>query len=293
MRISKEDSEKYLAIATFASNLGGRVLLECWGKLSDIREKSAAGDLVTEADHKSEECIIHYLQTQCPDHSILSEESGLHEIEGSEYLWVLDPLDGTTNYTHQVPYASISIALLYQGEPVIGVVNNPFIGEEFKAAQGFGATLNNKEIRVSMTKELSKSILATGFAYDRRETPDNNYAEFCYLTTRSQGVRRMGSAALDLAYVAAGRFDGFWERGLNIWDIAAGIVLVREAGGIVSSYENEKVVLDSGRLLASNGIIQNELSDALLRVPNETKPIIFNVVIPKEEVEQGEETLET
>ncbi len=118
-------------------------------------------------------------------------------------------------------------------------------------------------------------MLATGFAYDRRETPDNNYAEFCYLTTQTRGVRRMGSAALDLSYVAAGRFDGFWERGLNVWDIAAGVVLVKEAGGRVTSYENEEVVLDSGRILASNGIIHDMMSQALLSVPDSMDPIIF------------------
>lgn len=275
MRFLKEEAEKYLAIATYAAQLGGRSLNELWGKLNDYREKSHAGDLVTEADGKSEECILHYLKYRCPDHTILSEESGLHEVEGSEFVWAVDPLDGTTNYAHGIPHAAISIALLYKGEPVVGVIHNPFMNEEFKAATGLGATLNNKTIKVSDNATLSRSILATGFAYDRRETPDNNYAEFCYLTSRTHGVRRMGSAALDLAYVAAGRFDGFWERGLKIWDIAAGVVLVREAGGVISSYENAPLELNSGRILASNGIIHNELSEVLLSVPKEIKPIIF------------------
>ncbi len=282
MRFSKDEAERYLAIAASAARLGGRTLLELWGKLTDIREKSLAGDLVTEADHKSEECILLYLQEQCPDHSILSEETGLHEVAGSEFVWVVDPLDGTTNYTHQIPYTAVSIGLLYQGIPVAGIVYNPFLGEEFKAGFGLGTTLNGKIIRVSGTASLSKSVLATGFAYDRRENPDNNYAEFCYLTAHTQGVRRMGSAALDLAYVAAGRFDGFWERGLKIWDIAAGVILVREAGGVITSYENRDPILDSGRILASNGIIHDEMSRVLLSVPQEIEPILFKTQIPKE-----------
>jgi len=272
--VSNLDREKYLAIASTAANLGGRVLIEHWGKLTDIREKSTAGDLVTEADQNSEDIILDYLKKYCPEHTILSEETGLHEVEGADFLWAVDPLDGTTNYTHQVPFVAVSIALLHKGIPIVGVVYNPFINEEFKAATGMGALLNNKKIEVSTTNEMGKSLLATGFAYDRRDTPDNNYAEFCYITSQTQGVRRMGSAALDLAYVAAGRFDGFWERGLNIWDIAAGIVLIREAGGLVSSYENEKLVLDSGRILASNGKIHVNLSKALLAVPNSVSPII-------------------
>ncbi|MEC7839829.1 MAG: inositol monophosphatase family protein [Chlamydiota bacterium] len=272
--ISTTDREKYLTIASTAANLGGRVLKEHWGKLTDVREKSAAGDLVTEADHRSEDIILNYLKKFCPTHTILSEETGLHEVEGAEFVWAVDPLDGTTNYTHQVPFVAVSIGLLHKGHPVVGVVYNPFINEEFKAAAEMGAFLNNHKIDVSMTNEMSKSLLATGFAYDRRETPDNNYAEFCYITSQTQGVRRMGSAALDLAYVAAGRFDGFWERGLNVWDIAAGIVLVKEAGGTVSSYENEELVLDSGRILASNGKIHHQLSKSLLAIPETVSPII-------------------
>lgn len=272
---TQDTIDHYTQIAIEASKRGSQILLEHWGKLKQIKEKSTAGDLVTEADQLSEECVLKYLRETCPDHTILSEESGLHTVEGAEYIWAVDPLDGTTNYTHQVPIVAVSIALIYKGTPIVGVVYNPFVDEMFVAGLNRGAYLNGQQITVSSVDTLGKSILATGFAYDRRDTPDNNYAEFCYLTSQTQGVRRMGSAALDLAYVAAGRFDGFWERGLNIWDIAAGTVLVCEAGGIVSSYENGPIDLKSGRILATNGLIHLETSDTLRKVHDTLPPILF------------------
>jgi myo-inositol-1(or 4)-monophosphatase len=159
---------------------------------------------------------------------------------------------------------SVSIGLLYQGKPIVGVVYNPIHNELFQAAEGKGATLNGNKIVVSKTENLSFSLLATGFAYDRKDTIDNNYTEFCHITHLSQGVRRGGSAALDLAYVAAGRLDGFWERGLKPWDISAGTILIREAGGKVTSYEGGPLILESGRILATNGIIHDKLIEELL-----------------------------
>lgn len=264
----------YLQTALSIAKDAGEVLLQFLGQLKDVREKSAAGDLVTEADHASEKIILTALKRAFPEHTILSEESGLHPIEGSDFIWSVDPLDGTTNYTHGIPFFAVSIALLFRGEPIVGVVHNPFLSETFSATKGGGATRNEVKIQVSQVPTLNKAVLATGFAYDRRDTPDNNYAEFCYLTAQTQGVRRMGSAALDLAYVAMGRFDGFWERGLRPWDISAGIVIVREAGGVVSSYENEPLILDSGRILASNGLIHSTLSAQLLKVREHQDPII-------------------
>jgi myo-inositol-1(or 4)-monophosphatase len=265
----------YLDAALLIAKEAGQVLLEFLGQLKDIREKSAAGDLVTEADHASEKVILTALRDQFPGHAILSEESGLHDVKGADFVWSVDPLDGTTNYTHEIPFFAVSIGLLYRGEPIMGVVYNPFLSETFCAVKGGGATRNGNKIHVSKVGSLNKAVLATGFAYDRRDTPDNNYAEFCCLTAQTQGVRRMGSAALDLAYVAMGRFDGFWERGLKPWDISAGIVIVREAGGVVSSYENGPLILDSGRILASNGLIHSTLSKHLLKVPEDHEPIIF------------------
>lgn len=267
---------EYLTIATEAAKKASNVLLHHFGKLEQIEEKSAAGDLVTEADKNAEEVILAYLKKKCPTHTILSEETGWHTAKNEDYLWAVDPLDGTTNYAHQVPIAAVSIALLHHGEPIVGVVYNPFRDELFAASKGQGAFLNGSPITVSKSKELGKSLLATGFAYDRRDTKDNNYAEFCYLTSLTQGVRRMGSAALDLSYLACGRFDGFWERGLNIWDIAAGALLVTEAGGKVSSYENGAIDLSSGRILASNSLIHTQMSEALQRVHASLPPILFS-----------------
>lgn len=252
-------TQEFLEAAAQAAKEGGQVLKKYWGKLKHIQEKKYSGDLVTEADKESEEVILKFLKGLYPTHTMLSEECGLHESKSKEYTWVIDPLDGTTNYTHQYPLVAVSIGLLHKGKPIVGVVYNPILKELFLASKGGGATLNGKKIHVSTTHSLHHSLLATGFAYDRRDTQDNNYTEFCLLTQVSHGVRRGGSAALDLAFVAAGRLEGFWERGLNPWDIAAGIILVEEAGGKVTSYEGDELVLDSGRILASNRLIHDDL----------------------------------
>jgi myo-inositol-1(or 4)-monophosphatase len=253
------DYKDFLSIAAKAALEGGKILKKYWGKVKNVREKTFTGDLVTEADKESEEVIIRLLNEHYPTHTILSEEGGLYKAKDEEFSWVIDPLDGTTNYTHQYPFVAVSIGFLRHGKPIVGAVFNPITDEMFLAAKGKGAFLNGNPIKVSKVKFLNQSLLATGFAYDRRETLDNNYTEFCFLTHLSHGVRRVGSAALDLAYVAAGRLEGFWERGLNPWDIAAGVVLIEEAGGKVSSYEGEELILNSGRILASNGLIHENL----------------------------------
>ncbi len=249
----------YLKHATRIAQEAGEVLKKYWGKLNQIQEKTFSWDLVTEADKESEEVILNELKTRFPDHSILSEEAGEYLLEESPYCWVVDPLDGTTNYTHQYPFVSISIALLHKGSPLVGVVYNPILEELFQGEKGHGSQLNGTPLRVSSVDSLEKSLLSTGFAYDRKTNPDNNYAEFCRMTHISQGVRRGGSAAIDLAYVAAGRLDGYWEKGLNPWDIAAGILLIEEAGGKVTAYNGEPVDIPSGRLVVSNGAIHSEL----------------------------------
>lgn len=265
---TSQELEDFLTSALEAAFAAGNILRQHWGKLSLIEEKGHSGDLVTIADRESEQLIIELLHARYPDHAILAEESGalFSSFEGikSKYTWAIDPLDGTTNYTHQFPMFAVSIALLYEQTPVIGVIYNPIIGELFHAVKGQGAYLDAMPIAVSKVSELSRSLLVTGFAYDRRENPDNNFVEFCNLTQLSQGVRRMGSAALDLAYVAAGRFDGYWERGLKPWDIAAGIVLVEEAGGCISGYKDAPFDLYSGRILATNRLLHPALSQALL-----------------------------
>jgi myo-inositol-1(or 4)-monophosphatase len=245
----------------------GAILQAYWGNLEAVEEKGRPGDLVTIADKEAEAAILKVLRRHVPEHSILAEESGQLGDNKSEYLWAIDPLDGTTNYAHQYPIAAVSVGLLISGTPQVGVIYNPFRDELFRAARGLGATRNRRPIQVSQTSELSKSLLVSGFAYDRRETSDNNYAEFCHLTHLTQGVRRSGSASLDLSDVACGRLDGYWERGLSPWDIAAGIVLVEEAGGKVTAYDGSPLVISSGRILATNGQLHDSLSTELLQVP--------------------------
>jgi myo-inositol-1(or 4)-monophosphatase len=242
----------------------GAILEDLWGNLETVQEKGLAGDLVTEADRKAESLILDVLERHCPHHAILAEESGYQGEQQSTYLWAIDPLDGTTNYAHSYPISCVSVGLMVEGVPQLGAIYNPFRRELFRAAKGLGATLNRRPIQVSASPTLAKSLLVSGFAYDRRETLDNNYAEFCHLTHLTQGVRRSGSAALDLTDVACGRLDGYWERGIKAWDITAGIVILEEAGGKVTAYDQSPLDITSGRILATNGLIHAELSQALV-----------------------------
>lgn len=261
--LNREEINGYLDIAIAASIKAGDVLKRFWGKLKEVQEKNIPGDLVTEADKSSEIEIIRLLKHHCPSHSILAEESGLHANQEKEFLWAIDPLDGTTNYAHQFPFVAVSIALLFQGLPVVGVVHNPILQELFTAGKGLGAFLNGQQLHVSRVDQLNKSLLATGFSYRRRETADNNYKEFAHLTNLTQGVRRAGAASLDLAYVAAGRLDGYWEQQLSPWDIAAGTLLVEEAGGMVSSYDKTPLDFMNPRILATNGWLHDAVSKEL------------------------------
>ena len=270
-RPTSEQLQIFLEIATEAALAAGAVLQGYLGKLNAVIEKGRPGDLVTEADKASEAVILEILRRHFPSHAILAEESGKLGNTESEFLWAIDPLDGTTNYAHQYPFFAASIGLLIAGVPQIGVIFDPFHDELFRAAIGLGATRNRCRIKVSETAQLSKSLLVTGFAYDRRETTDNNYAEFCHLTHLTQGVRRRGSAALDLAHVACGRLDGYWERGIAPWDIAAGVVLLEEAGGKVTAYDGSPLSIESGRILATNGHIHASLSHELQQVKSESR----------------------
>src|SRR4028119_2128507 len=263
-----EQLQIFLDVATEASMAAGAILQAYWGKLEAVEEKGRPGDLVTVADKDAEAAILKVLRRHVPEHSILAEESGQLGDKTSEYLWAIDPLDGTTNYAHQYPVAAVSVGLLISGKPQVGAIYNPFRDELFRAGSGLGATCNRRPIHVSQASDLSKSLLVTGFAYDRRETSDNNYAEFCHLTHLTQGVRRSGAASIDLCDVACGRLDGYWERGLSPWDMAAGVVLVEEAGGRVTSYDGSPFQIRSGRILATNGQIHDELSKELLQVPS-------------------------
>lgn len=257
----------FLDIASEAALAAGAILQDKFCNLENIQNKGRPGDLVTEADKAAEAIILKVLNRHLRDHQILAEESGRIGTKESKYLWAIDPLDGTTNYAHGYPVSAVSIGLMIEGIPQVGVVYNPFRNELFRAADGYGATCNRRSIKVSQTATLPDSMLVTGFAYDRRETTDNNYAEFCYLTHLTQGVRRSGSASVDLTDVACGRLDGYWERGLSPWDITAGIVILREAGGKVTAYDGSPVEINTGRLLATNGLIHESLAQALKETP--------------------------
>ena len=260
--------EQLLDIALLAARAGGVILEKYWGKQLDIQQKGRLGDLVTQVDKQAEAQIVQVIKRYYPEHQILAEESGNLGRQNSEYLWVIDPVDGTTNYAHGYPQVAVSVGVLVNGIPTVGVVYNPMRKELYCAGKGLGATLNNFPIQVSTTNKLINSLLVTGFAYDRQEVEDNNYAEFCYLTHLTQGVRRAGCASLDLCDVAAGRLDGYWERGLSPWDLAAGVVIVQEAGGKVTAYDETKFDINSGRILATNGHLHSELSQTLQQTPH-------------------------
>lgn len=204
-----------------------------------MKTKSTSIDLVTEIDQQSEQMIIEFIRENYPSHSILSEESGL-AASGAEYLWVVDPLDGTTNFSQGLPIFAVSIALQYKNETVLGVVYAPVVDQLFTAIKGQGAFLNGKRLQVSCKADLTKSVLATGFPYDIRENPINNLAYFNRLLLSTRAIRRMGAAAYDLACVAAGFFDGFWELKLSVWDVAAAVLLVEEAGGKVVYFRQDR-----------------------------------------------------
>lgn len=218
-------------------------------------------DLVTDYDKRSEAYIVNALRQAFPDHALHGEE-GTRINKGADYEWMIDPLDGTTNFAHSLPIFSVSLGLAHFGEPLLGVVYDPSREEIFSAIKGEGAHLNGKPIRVSTTSNLNHSLLVTGFPYDARINPDNNVKEFVQFTMRSQAVRRLGSAALDLCYVASGRFDGFWEKRINLWDVAAGTIIAREAGGVVTEANGESPI-PHHCIVASNGLIHNEMMTVL------------------------------
>lgn len=251
------DTDSYAALAVQTAQEAGTFLREHLHRDRHIEFKGEI-NLVTEADRMSEEMIASRIRAVFPDHGLVMEESP--EVDtGSPFRWIIDPLDGTTNYAHRFPVFCVSIALEYAGEILLGVIYNPMMNEMFVARKGQGAMLNGERIRVSDTAAITRSLLATGFPYDIRESRENNIDYFITMAKRAQAIRRAGSAALDLAYVAAGRFDGFWELKLMPWDTAAGCLMVLEAGGRVTDLQGEPFTLDVPHMLASNGRIHEEM----------------------------------
>ena len=248
----------------FAGNLArqaGRVLADKLTKQNRIYYKGSI-DLVTEADKMSEELILAQISRWYPEHGILSEESAAKN-EQAHMRWIIDPLDGTTNYAHGFPFFCVSIALEKEGTVALGVIYDPTRDDLFTATRAGGAYLNGEKLQVSSESDLSRSLLATGFPYDIRVSADNNLDFFNAMAVRVQAIRRAGAAALDLAYLAAGRFDGFWELKLKPWDTAAGCLMVTEAGGVISDLAGGKWNLYSPGLVASNGLIHDQMMKVL------------------------------
>lgn len=245
----------YLESATEIAREAGSLLLQYLEKRPAFEIKGEQ-DLVTEADRASEALIVQRLQQHFPSHSVVAEE-GSGKDRQSEYCWYVDPLDGTTNFAHSYPAFCVSIGLQYQNELIAGVVFDPTRNELFSAEKGSGAYCNNRRIRVSKATQVRESLLATGFP-SRKRHEDVNVYFFHQMGVKAHGIRRSGSAAIDLAYVASGRQDGFWEFGLHAWDVAAGLVLVSEAGGSYSDMKGGKLLLDSPHLMADNGLIHDE-----------------------------------
>jgi myo-inositol-1(or 4)-monophosphatase len=251
-----------IEVAVAAARAAGAIQRRRWGEAVAVRHKGAV-DLVTEVDLACEEAIREVLARRAPGTAVLGEEGGLTggaDAKGDR--WIVDPLDGTTNFAHGFPVFCVSIAWEQAGTTVLGVVYDPTRDELYRAERGRGAFRNDAGIRVSVTPALSDALLANGFPYDRATNP-RNYREFRHLTQLTQGVRRSGSAALDLAYVACGRLDGFWEPGLRPWDLAAGCLLVTEAGGTVSGHRGQPFTPYDGDVAASNGPLHGELLAAL------------------------------
>ncbi|HEU4324719.1 MAG TPA: inositol monophosphatase family protein [Roseiflexaceae bacterium] len=255
------DSLLFRDVAVDLVRRAGALLLDGLARVRQI-ERKAGAELVTDIDHASEALLVAGLSQHFPDHSIRGEEGG-GASRPSPYTWLIDPLDGTNNYAHGFPFFCVTVALLLDGEPVLGVTLDPLRDELFVAEAGRGAWCNDRPLRVSAAAALADALVSTGFPYDFASNPANNAPEFARVHARVQGVRRAGAAALDLAYVAMGRLDAHWELRLKPWDAAAGALLVREAGGALSDWRGGRWTTESPDLIASNGLLHAELVAAL------------------------------
>ena len=251
-----------LNIAIRAARRGATVIQRSLERTDTLQvDLKGRRDYVSNVDREAEKAIIDTLRTAYPDHEMLAEESGTQG--NSDFVWIIDPLDGTTNYLHGYPQIAVSIALAVRGEVQQAVVYDPLRDELFTATRGSGAQLNNRRLRVSRCRSLDQSLLATGFPIRNEALIDPYLQSFGRFLHRADGVRRAGAAALDLAYVAAGRYDGFWERKLNAWDIAAGLLLIREAGGYVSDMDGGSDMLEKGSVLVANDKLHSEFARIL------------------------------
>lgn len=263
-----EEKGHYLEVAITAAKEAGAIQMNHFGQVQSITYKGEF-DPVTEVDRLSDLAIQKTIRQTFPDHDLLTEESPFRE-KGSTWRWIIDPLDGTTNYARGFPFFSISIGLEKEGEVILGVVYIPVLDELFVGRKGEGAFLNGKRITVSQTDQLKRSFLATGFPYDVQERPEDYLRYFRQFIRQTFAIRRPGSAAIDLCYVAAGRFDGFWELKLQPWDVAASNLIVSEAGGRISNAEGEPFdIYSRGFLVASNGRIHSQMLQAIAEIEGE------------------------
>ena len=261
----------YLQAAVEIAQEAGKILMEEFTRPLDIRYKGDEVDIVTQADKRSEQFIVSHINQLFPGHAITAEE-GTGQDTASEFRWHVDPLDGTTNFAHHYPCFSVSIALAQRDTLLAAVVFNPFYNELYTAARGEGATFNGRKIAVSKVATLSTSLLCTGFPTRNRKLSPNLQYNGEY-TQRSHGVPRDGSASLELSCVASGRFDGFWEFGLNKWDVAAGILLIEEAGGKISDFEGQPYQLGGPVILATNGLVHEEMRKVALDISRRAQPL--------------------
>jgi myo-inositol-1(or 4)-monophosphatase len=255
-----------LTTATDLARKAGLLLREGFATHNYSVDLKSSNEVVTEYDRRSEAIIVQGLHVAFPDHHIVGEEGGGTgtPFEQAIFRWYVDPLDGTTNFSHGVPHFCVSIGLSGQdGIPLLGVIYDPMLDECFQAASGYGTTLNGQPVHISKTADLSGALVSSGFGYDSWTNPDNNTEEWANFVMRAQGMSRMGSAALDLAYVAAGRFDGYWEHRLNPWDMLAGICCVAEAGGRVTNYRGG---------VATNGLLHEQMLTVITLGANAPRP---------------------
>lgn len=256
-----------LKVAEPIARSAGAGLREAYSQPRQIEYKGAV-DLITQADRASERCIVSALREAFPAHAVVAEE-GSRFGSRSGLTWLIDPLDGTTNFAHGFPVFAVSMALRDDRQVLVGIVYDPMRDECFAAAKSHGATLNGEPIHVSAVPEMSRGLLATGFPYDRQTAEDNNTTALGVFIRRCQGIRRAGAAAIDMAYVACGRLDGYWEMRVQPWDVGAGLLMVREAGGRVTSYvgdEQDVALLVRGKIAASNGLIHREMLTTLQEI---------------------------
>jgi myo-inositol-1(or 4)-monophosphatase len=261
--VSERDAA--LALATWLARQAGAIQRQRYETALEVRTKSASIDLVTEVDHACEQLIVETLAGERPEDAVVAEEGRGDDRAGARWRWIIDPLDGTTNYAHGYPRFCVSIGVECEGRRELGVVYDPLLDELYCAVRGRGATLNGRPLQVSAETDIANALVATGFAYDVRLSPEDNLDHFATVVKTARAVRRDGSAALDLCYVAAGRFDGFWELKLHAWDVAAGLLIVEEAGGRTSDLAGGPAPRSGRETVASNGGIHDTLLALLAR----------------------------